>query len=130
LLHLRQHWRLPGGFAAPKEYRVELDSDRLVLQFTLPLAQPFLTKSALRVEVYDPSYYLAVSLRGGDAVALVGAPAACRPTVRPATGPSVKAAALLATLGADQRELPPEMKRLTRGIDNSVVRHDGRHHHA
>ena len=109
-----------AGFAAPKDYRVDLDGDRLILNFTLPIAQPFLTKSAIDLQVYDPSYYLAVSLPGKNAVTMEGAPAECRLTVRPATGPSAGAAAMLSTLGADQRQLPPEMQGLTEGIDNSV----------
>jgi hypothetical protein len=70
--------------------------------------------------VYDPEYYIAFRLPSVDAFRLVDAPAACRLAVFPAEGPDPAAAAALATLGPDQRELPAGMEDLTGGIDNSA----------
>ena len=109
-----------AGFAAPKDYYIELSGDRLLLHFTLPLAQPLFSKSAMVLEVYDPEYYVDFSLPNAEAVRLVDAPEACRLTVHPAQELDAAAAAALATVGADQRALPPEMKGLTAGIANSA----------
>lgn len=109
-----------AGFAPPTDYELELDGDRLTLHYTLPLAQPLMTKSSVLVQVYDPEYFIAFTLPGKDAVRLVDAPAACRLTVTPAAGPDAAAAAQLATVGADQRALPDAMQSLTGGIDNSA----------
>ncbi|MBA3517737.1 MAG: DUF1007 family protein, partial [Rhizobiales bacterium] len=110
-----------AGFAAPRDYRLELDGDaRLTLHYTLPLAQPLFTKGEVLLQVYDPEYYIALSLPSVEAVRLVGAPAGCRLHVTPAQGPDAQAAAALATIGPDQRELPSEMEGLTGGIDNSA----------
>ena len=46
--------------------------------------------------------------------------AECRLRVEAAAGPTANAAALLATLGADQRRLPAEMRGLTSVIANGA----------
>jgi ABC-type uncharacterized transport system substrate-binding protein len=109
-----------AGFAAPKDYWLELIKDRLTLHFTLPLAQPFVAK-AVTLKVYDPEYFVAFSLPSTDAVRLDPAPAGCSVTVTLAKEPDADAAAALAAIAADQRELPPELKSLTEGLDNSAV---------
>ena len=63
----------------------------------------------IRLEVYDPEYYIAFSLPSIEAVRLVDAPADCwhrRASRRP--DPMAAAAEALAAIGAEQRELPPE----------------------
>jgi ABC-type nickel/cobalt efflux system permease component RcnA/ABC-type uncharacterized transport system substrate-binding protein len=110
-----------AGFAAPENYRLDLDENRLTLHFTLPLAVPLFTRGEMLLQVYDPEYYIAFSLPSSEAVRLVDAPAGCRLAVTPAQGPDAAAAAALATIGPEQRELPPEMQDLTGGIDNSAA---------
>jgi ABC-type nickel/cobalt efflux system permease component RcnA/ABC-type uncharacterized transport system substrate-binding protein len=110
-----------AGFAAPENYSLDLDENRLTLHYTLPLAVPLFTRSEVLLQVYDPEYYIAFSLPSTEAVRLVDAPAGCRIAVTPARGPDAAAAAALATIGPEQRELPPEMQNLTGGIDNSAA---------
>ena len=109
-----------AGFAAPKDYHLELMDGRLLLHFTLPLASPLLTRGTAMLEVGDPEYYVAFSLPSIEAVRLVDAPAACRLAVHPGEEPDAVIAAQLAEIGADQRELPPEMQSLTAGTENSA----------
>ncbi len=109
-----------AGFAAPRDYYLELTDGRLLLHFTLPLAQPFKSESPILLEVFDPEYYVAFSLPNVVAVRLVDAPDACRLTVHPARELDAAAAETLATIGPDQRELPEDMKGLTAGIENSA----------
>jgi nickel/cobalt transporter (NicO) family protein len=109
-----------AGYAAPKDYHLDYDGTRLTLHYTLPLAQPIHSKSPIRLEIYDPEYYVAFALPSAEAVRLVDAPAGCRLTVHPAQEPDAAAAEALAAIGPDQRELPPEMQALTGGIENSA----------
>ncbi len=109
-----------AGYAAPQDYYLELDGDRLILHFTLPLAQPFFSRSTILLQVFDPEYYVAFSLPNDEAVRLVDAPPACVLTVYPAQELSDEAAAALAAIGPEQRELPEDMKALAVGIDNSA----------
>jgi nickel/cobalt exporter len=110
-----------AGFAAPKDYWLDLDAGRLTLHYTLPLAQPLFSRGEVLVQVYDPEYYIAFAMPSAEAVRLVGAPAGCRLSVTPARGPDAAAAAALAEIGPDQRELPEEMQNLTGGIDNTAA---------
>lgn len=64
-------------FSDPVDYHLELKDKLLVLHFTLPLKAPAKAKS-LELEVYDPSYFIDFSFEEKDAVALKGAPAACK----------------------------------------------------
>jgi len=109
-----------AGFGSPYEYYLDLDEARLTLHFTLPLAQPLLTKSTMLLQVFDPNYYIAFALPSREAVRLVDAPAACRLQVTPAQGPDAAAAEALARVGPDQRELPSDLQALATGIDNSA----------
>jgi ABC-type nickel/cobalt efflux system permease component RcnA/ABC-type uncharacterized transport system substrate-binding protein len=109
-----------AALANPTEYRLDFDGERLTLHYTLPLAEPLPPERQVLVQVYDPEYYIAFALPSAEAVRLVDAPAGCRLAVYPAAGPDADAAAALATIGADQRELPPEMQDLATGIDNSA----------
>ena len=110
-----------AGFSAPTDYWLEQDGDRLILHFTLPLARPVAAKGALKLEVFDPEYFVAFTLPGEEAVRLDAAPASCTLAVNLAEAPDASAAAMLATIGPDQRELPDELKELTEGLDNSAV---------
>jgi ABC-type nickel/cobalt efflux system permease component RcnA/ABC-type uncharacterized transport system substrate-binding protein len=109
-----------AGYAAPRDYYLELAGDRLLLHFTLPLAMPLLTRGTMRIEVGDPEYYVAFTLPNAEAVRLVDAPAACRLTVHPARALDPSAAAALATIGPEQRDLPPELQALAAGTENSA----------
>ena len=109
-----------AGFAAPVDYALELNGGRLLLHFTLPLAQPFRSSARVLLEVFDPEYYVAFALPSMEAVRLVDAPQACRLTVRPAGELDPAAAQALATIGPEQRELPDDMKALATGIENSA----------
>ncbi len=67
-------------FADPKDYFLAYNNETLTLNFTLPLKSPVKAKS-LELEMYDPSYYVDFSFSEKDAVALVGAPTACKSSV-------------------------------------------------
>ena len=68
-----------AGFAAPKEYSLDLDEGRLTLHYTLPLAQPLFSRErrcscrSTTRNITSPS-----PCRAREAVRLVGAPAGCR----------------------------------------------------
>ncbi|BCJ89778.1 hypothetical protein IZ6_05130 [Terrihabitans soli] len=65
------------AFAKPVDYWLEHDGTALTLHFTLPVrsAKP---SDTVRVEIYDPSYFVAFALAEQNPVALEGAPEGCR----------------------------------------------------
>ena len=69
-------------FAKPIDYFLEERPDkRVVLHFTLPLAEPVKTGRAMSVQIYDPTYFVDFELSANDPVALRDAPAGCSTSV-------------------------------------------------
>ena len=65
-------------FGKPINYWLEERPDKLVvLHFTLPLKTPASAKRFFTFQVYDPSYFVAFSMRDKDPVDLVNAPKGC-----------------------------------------------------
>lgn len=110
-----------AGFADPRDYWLEDIDGQLVLHFTLPLARPLSAGQPVRLQVYDPEYFVAFSLPSREAVRLAEAPAGCDLQVNLAKELEPAAEAALAMIGPEQRELPPELKSLTEDLDNSAT---------
>jgi ABC-type uncharacterized transport system substrate-binding protein len=108
-------------FGAPEGYWLEQMDGRLVLHFTLPLAEPIAAKGEVTLDVYDPEYFVAFSLPSEKAVRLTDAPAGCTLNVSLAKELDASAQEMLAQIGPDQRELPADLKALTEGPDNSAT---------
>ena len=69
---------LKNAFAAPVDYWDSYDAKAtvLTLHFTLPFKVPLKTNS-LRIEIYDPEYFIDFGLAAKDAAKTVGAPPGC-----------------------------------------------------
>lgn len=69
-------------FGAPTDYSLEERPDkRVVLHFTLPLAEPTVTGRFMSVQIYDPTYFVDFELAPKDPLELAGAPAGCSKSV-------------------------------------------------
>jgi nickel/cobalt transporter (NicO) family protein len=68
-----------ASFQPPRDYWLEHDGTALTLHFTLPVASaPAAARDGLRVEVYDPTFFVAFAFAEKGAAALRGAPDTCR----------------------------------------------------
>ncbi|HZQ14437.1 MAG TPA: DUF1007 family protein [Pseudolabrys sp.] len=70
--------KVPLAEPAP-DYWLDYKDDVLTLNFTLPFKQPVKTKD-LRIEIYDPTYFIDFELAKETPAKLVGAPADCKLT--------------------------------------------------
>jgi nickel/cobalt exporter len=111
----------PTAFGTPRDYHLDYDGSRLTLHYALPLAAPLSASQEITLQVYDPEYYIAFGFPSAEAVRLVNAPGDCLLDVTPAKGPSPEAAAVLATIGAEQRDLPEDLQAMAGGIDNTAI---------
>ena len=69
-------------FGKPVDYSLEEREDkRVVLRFTLPLAQPIRIARFLSFQIYDPTYFVDFELAPKDPVVLAGAPDGCSQSV-------------------------------------------------
>jgi len=110
-----------AGFSDPRDYWLETDNRFLTLHFTLPVSRALASTGPVTLEVFDPEYFVAFSLPSKEAVRLINAPKGCSLSVHLARELDAQSQAVLAEIGPEQRELPPELKDLTEGLDNSAV---------
>jgi ABC-type uncharacterized transport system substrate-binding protein len=68
-------------FTDPQDYWLDYGHNKLTLNFTLSLREPVPGRT-VTFEVYDPTYYVAFTFNGPDAVSLVGAPQGCRVSMK------------------------------------------------
>lgn len=65
-------------FAAATAYDITMDEKRnLTLHFTIPLKEPASAGSALTMQVYDPTYFVAFDLEKTNPVTTASAPTGC-----------------------------------------------------
>jgi len=98
-------------FTDPVDYYLEFADSVLTLHFTLPLKKPVKAKN-VDVEVYDPSYFVDFVFEEKDPVALVRAPAACKPSCIWIRWRWVTSARLSAS--------PMHLRRFPRGFSSTV----------
>lgn len=113
----------PLAFAAPRDAAVRWSpqDQRLSLSFTLPLAQPVAPgKQGLRVDIYDPTYFVAYAFDAPGAVALAGAPAGCAWAYQPPRALDWKTMQQLAAIPADPDALPEELFAITKGLTHRI----------
>ncbi|HWM46137.1 MAG TPA: DUF1007 family protein [Xanthobacteraceae bacterium] len=73
--------------ADPKDYWLDYQNETLTLNFTLPFKEPVASKD-LRIDIYDPEFFVSFSFADAEPVKLAGAPAACSlATKRPGEDP-------------------------------------------
>lgn len=74
-----------AGYGSVTEFDGSLQGDRLLMRFTLPLAEAVDPRTAsFSYAVYDPTFYIQILHQQVDPIALEGAaPAGCRSDLRP-----------------------------------------------
>ncbi|KZM50688.1 DUF1007 family protein [Labrenzia sp. OB1] len=115
---LRDYWAMkPEDFEAMAEdVRMNGGSmpqsvDLLELHFTLPFTEPSDAANPITLDVYDPTYYVDFRFGSEDsAVGTVNAPGTCQVTRKEPPPLDDATAYALAQIGADQRDLPPELQ--------------------
>ncbi|SUB02639.1 nickel/cobalt efflux protein RcnA [Pannonibacter phragmitetus] len=94
----------------------------LELHFLLPLKEPTDLANTVTLDVYDPTYYVDFRFaRDPEATGLINAPASCTVTRKEPPPLDASTAAALAQIGADQRELPPELADVAAGLVNQMI---------
>jgi ABC-type nickel/cobalt efflux system permease component RcnA/ABC-type uncharacterized transport system substrate-binding protein len=68
------------AFANPVDYWLEFKDSMLILHFTMPFTPPVRTAN-LKIEIFDPEYFVDFSFAEKDPITLAGAPEQCKLTV-------------------------------------------------
>jgi len=111
------------GLGQPSEYWLQHADGLLTLFYTLPLAEPLDPAGhTVRIDVYDPQYYVAVDLVRDTPFTFAGAaPKGCTLTVKEPEDLDPMTATQLALIPPDTRELPENLRSATRGLANSAI---------
>jgi ABC-type uncharacterized transport system substrate-binding protein len=108
-------------FVPPSEYWLEMHDGRLTLFYTLPVGRPIAVKGRATLEVFDPEYFVAFAFVKDSPASIEGAPAGCTAVFHPPRELDSSAAAILGSIPADQRELPPDLAAMTDGLANLIT---------
>ncbi|SFK54407.1 ABC-type nickel/cobalt efflux system, permease component RcnA [Pseudovibrio ascidiaceicola] len=92
------------------------------LSFSLPLKKKIKADKPITLDVYDPTYYIDFKWPKGDtAVSLSNAPGKCSVELVHPPELDGQIAAQLATIGADQRNVPEALQSYTSALVNQVI---------
>jgi ABC-type uncharacterized transport system substrate-binding protein len=109
------------SFDRPKNYFDIFADEKLTLSFTLPLSKPVdIHGKTLQLEVYDPTYFAAITFAQNQPVKLVGADAGCESFVHRPEPLDPSIASQLAAIPASQRKPPPELFAVTDKLVNAT----------
>ncbi len=113
--------RTRHAFVPPSEFWLEFHGGRLTLFYTLPLKTPVAIKGKAMLEVFDPEYFVAFSFPEDAPVTLDAAPPGCRADYRPPNELDAQTMAILGSIPADQRDLPPELADAAAELANLIT---------
>jgi ABC-type uncharacterized transport system substrate-binding protein len=102
----------------PRDYSYRFAGGRLTLIFTMPLKTPAPVNDDLKIEVYDPEYFVAYSFPDHGAAEVKGGPSGCRATFVPPKPLDAQIMAALAAIPAEQHDLPQALVDAAVGLAN------------
>ena len=107
-------------FKPPENYWLDRSDDGiLTLNFTLPLKTVLKDKTA-KLEVFDPTYFVAFAFDKDRPIELVSAPKTCAAIVEHARELDASTSAVLAEIPASVRDLPSDLFQVTETLSNTV----------
>jgi nickel/cobalt exporter len=107
--------------ASMDDARFVYENGRSTFTFGLEPQAPYRIKNVFEVAVYDPEYYVAITIPDASAVTLENAPAGCEVSMRQPQEMSEELASKLYSLPPDMLTLPPDLAAELRGVQGAVL---------
>lgn len=111
----------PLKFTADGDQRMVYENGRTTLTYGLTVSNPQPMANRFELGIYDPEYYVAISIANAGDVTLENAPAGCGVTLEPPKDMDPALQNRLYALGPDVTELPPDLAAALRGTQGMVV---------
>ncbi|MFD1254934.1 nickel/cobalt efflux protein RcnA [Devosia equisanguinis] len=108
-------------FTAVGDQHMRYDNNRVTLEFTIAANQPQAPGHRFELGIYDPEYYVAISVADLADVNLLEASNACTVTLEPPKPMDRTTEERLYALGPEVLELPPDLAAAMRGTQGLVV---------
>ena len=109
------------SFTAAGDQRMVFGDGRTTLSYSLDATQPLAVTGRFEVAVYDPEYYVAITVANVADVTLENAPAGCAAVVEPPKPMEPAVEERLYALGPEVLELPPDLAAAMRGTQGLVA---------
>ncbi len=108
-------------FESTGDQRMRFEDGRVTLSFSLVSAQPQPVGSGFELGVYDPEYYVAISVGAESDVRLENAPVGCAAELVPPRPMDPAVEERLYALGPEVLELPPDLAAAMRGTQGLIA---------
>ncbi len=108
-------------FVAVGDQAMRYENNRVTLDFSLSAVAPQPAGPRFELGVYDPEYYVAISIDDVSDVVLTNAPDDCAVHLEPPKPMAPDVEAQLYALGPEVTELPPDLAAAMRGTQGLVV---------
>jgi nickel/cobalt transporter (NicO) family protein len=109
------------AFSPVGDQRMVYENERTTLSFSLRANQSEPVGEGFELGVYDPEYYVAITVADAGAVHLEGAPAGCAVRLDPPEPMDPAVEERLYALGPEVTELPPDLAAAMRGTQGTIV---------
>ena len=100
--------------------RFVYENGRSTLTFGVEPQGPYRIKDTFEVAIYDPEYYVAITIPDTSAVTLENAPQGCAVSLQAPREMSQELADRLYALPADMLKLPPDLAAALRGVQGAI----------
>jgi len=113
---------VPTGPAQRVRVDWDVATEQMSLSFELPLLEPLaLDNRPFVVSVADPTFYVAYSFDGQDAIELLAGPERCQAAYEMPERLDMQTAQRLAAIGPDVTELPADLMAITQMLQHRIV---------
>ncbi|MXN52821.1 DUF1007 family protein [Shinella sp. AETb1-6] len=104
--------------STPRDYVYRFSHGRLTLSFSMPLKTPAPIDDDVKIEVFDPEYFVAYTFPEQGAIKLAGPGSGCRATYIPPKPLDDQIMATLAAIPAEEHDLPSALRDAAVGLAN------------
>ncbi|MEQ8599223.1 MAG: DUF1007 family protein [Devosia sp.] len=109
------------AFDAVGDQRMVYENNRVTLDYSIAADQPQAPGERFELGIYDPEYYVAITVNDAADVTLENAPSDCAVRVEPPVPMTREVEERLYALGPEVLELPPDLAAAMRGTQGLVV---------
>jgi nickel/cobalt exporter len=111
----------PMAFTPSGDQRMVYEDGRVTLSYSVDATAPLPVTGRFELAVYDPEYYVAITVAEVSDITLENAPASCTSVLEPPKPMAPEVEERLYALGPEVLELPPDLAAAMRGTQGLIA---------